>query len=73
MILRSKRQLEIKNWINYNPNMKCEICSKSIETTFMGKILGTYVKGDKGKKHPICFECQKKSNNDKAKILENIK
>jgi len=53
--------------------MKCEICSKNIETTFMGKILGTYVKDDKGKKHPICFECQKKSNNDKARILENIK
>ena len=53
--------------------MKCEICSKNIETTFMGKILGTYVKDANGKKHPICFECQKKSSNDKAKILENIK
>lgn len=53
--------------------MKCEICSKSIEITFMGKILGTYVKDYKGKKHTICFECQKKSNNDKASILENIK
>ena len=52
--------------------MKCEICSKSIETTFMGKILGTYIKDDKGK-HIICFECQKKFSNDKAKILENIK
>ena len=53
--------------------MKCEICSKSIETTFMGKILGTYIKNEKGKKHSICFECQKKFNNNKEKILENIK
>lgn len=53
--------------------MKCEICSKSIGTTFMGKILGTYIKDNKGKKRAICFECQKKFNNDKATILENIK
>jgi len=53
--------------------MKCEICSKSIETTFMGKILGTYIKDNKAKKHTVCFECQKKFNNDKTKILENIK
>ena len=53
--------------------MKCKICSKNIETTFMGKILGTYIRDDKGKKHTICFECQKKFSNDKTKILENIK
>ena len=52
--------------------MKCEICSKNIETTFMGKIFGTYVKDSKGKKHTICFECQKKFQNKKD-ILENIK
>jgi len=39
----------------------------------MGKILGTYIKDNKAKKHTICFECQKKFNNDKTKILENIK
>ena len=53
--------------------MKCEVCNKTIETTFMEKILGTYIKDDKGKKHAVCFECQKSLNNDKAKILENIK
>ena len=53
--------------------MKCEICKNKIETTFMSKILGTYVKDDKGKKHIVCFECQKKFSNDKAKILENLK
>jgi hypothetical protein len=38
---------------------KCEICSKKITETFLGKILGTYVKDAKGKKHIIDFECQK--------------
>lgn len=53
--------------------MKCEICSKAIETTFMNKLLGTYIKDEKGKKHIVCFECQKKLDNDKARILESIK
>ena len=52
--------------------MKCEICSKNIETTFMGKILGTYVKDEKGKKHTICFECQKKFKG-KEEILNAVK
>lgn len=52
--------------------MKCEICRKNIETTFMGKILGTHIKDDKGKKHTVCQECQKKFP-DKTTILENIK
>ncbi|MDP7263129.1 MAG: hypothetical protein QF436_00360 [Candidatus Woesearchaeota archaeon] len=52
--------------------MKCEICSNEIEKTFMGKILGSYTKDDKGKKHTICSECQKKFPT-KEKILENIK
>ena len=51
--------------------MKCKICSKNIETTFMNKILGTYIKDDKGKKHVVCFECQKKFK-DKKEILENL-
>lgn len=53
--------------------MKCEICRKEIESTFMNKILGTYMKDERGKKHAICFECQKKFNNNKKEILENIK
>jgi len=40
--------------------MKCEICRKKIEETFLKKILGTYVKDEKGKKHAVCFECHKK-------------
>ena len=52
--------------------MKCEICNKNIETTFMNKILGTYIKNDKGKKHAICFGCQQKFSNDKARIVEKL-
>ena len=52
--------------------MKCNICKKEIEVTFMNKILGTYVKNNDGKKHTICFECQKKFLT-KKEILENIK
>jgi len=52
--------------------MKCSICSKSIETTFLNKIIGTHIKDAKGKRHPICFECQKKFSS-KEEILKIIK
>ena len=51
---------------------KCSVCKNNIETTFLSKILGTYVKNEKGKKYPVCFECQKNLK-DKDKILGNIK
>jgi len=52
--------------------MKCEACKSKIETTFLSKILGTYVKDEKGKKHTICFECQKKFKG-KEEILNAVK
>ena len=52
--------------------MKCEICKRKVEEIFLKKILGTIVKDEKGKKHIICFECQKKFNNDKKMILEKL-
>ena len=52
--------------------MKCSICSKIIENTFLKKILGTYVKDSKGKLHAVCFECQKKLKS-KEEILKAIK
>jgi len=51
--------------------MKCEICRKKIDETFLKKILGTYVKDEKGKKHAVCFECQKKFSN-KEELLKHI-
>jgi len=52
--------------------MKCEACKSRIETTFLNKLLGTYVKDEKGKKHTVCFECQKKFRS-KEEILNAIK
>ena len=51
--------------------MKCEICKKKIGETFLKKILGTIIKDSKGKKHMICFECQKKFKT-KEEILMNL-
>jgi len=52
--------------------MKCETCHKKIETLFLKKPNGTSIKDDIGKKHWICFECQKIFNNDKKRILSEI-
>ena len=52
--------------------MKCKICNKKIETIYLGKILGTYIKDKIGKKHTVCSECQEKFSNDKEKILDNF-
>jgi len=52
--------------------MKCEICRKNVEETFLKKPIGTYVKDEKGKKHMICFECQKKFRTKDA-VLKNLK
>jgi len=51
--------------------MKCEICKKNIENTFLKKILGTVIKDAKGKKHTVCSECQKKLKT-KEEILKNL-
>jgi hypothetical protein len=51
--------------------MKCEICKKTIAETFLKKIVGTYVKDIKGKKHTICFECQQKFKT-KEEILKKL-
>ena len=51
--------------------VKCEICGKNINETFLNKLIGTYIKDEKGKKHTICFECQKKFKT-KEEIIENL-
>lgn len=33
--------------------MKCSVCKKNVETTFLGKIMGTYY-GDR----VVCRDCQ---------------
>ncbi len=51
--------------------MKCEICKKKIEETFLKKIIGTVVKDAKGKMHNICCGCQK-ALGSKEEILKKI-
>ncbi len=46
--------------------MKCSICNKKIEITFMNKIIGTVYR--KGKKqYGVCNECQKKLSSKEIK------
>jgi hypothetical protein len=46
--------------------MKCSICSKKIETTFMNKIVGTvYTKGKKH--HGVCKDCQSRFTSKEIK------
>ena len=52
--------------------MKCEVCNKSMATTFFGKVKGTYVKDGKSKLRAVCFECQSKFK-DKSQLLQQIK
>ncbi|MDK2849593.1 MAG: hypothetical protein PWP03_600 [Candidatus Woesearchaeota archaeon] len=52
--------------------LKCEICNSKIERTFLGKILGTVIKDERGKLHYVCSNCQAAFNNDKVKMLEEI-
>ena len=40
--------------------MKCDICGTKTDTTFLKKIVGTYMKNSKGKKKIVCPDCQKK-------------
>jgi DNA polymerase II large subunit len=40
--------------------MKCDVCKKKIEETFLKKLIGTYMKNKKGKKKAVCQNCQKK-------------
>lgn len=51
--------------------MKCDICKNKVEETFLEKMLGTYVKDAKGKKHLVCPDCQKKYKT-KEEILKRL-
>ena len=51
--------------------MKCSICGKKIEEIFLKKVIGTYIKDKKGKKHIVCANCQKELGG-KEKILSKL-
>ncbi len=42
--------------------MKCKICGKTIEETFLKKIKGTFIQ-----KKPVCRQCQKDKSADELK------
>lgn len=50
---------------------KCEICKQTIGQTFLSKLIGTYIRDAKGKKHTVCRSCQKQLGS-KEKILEKL-
>lgn len=51
---------------------KCNICNNKVGETFLKKVLGTYVKDQKGKKKLVCSECQRHLK-DKTTVLEKLK
>ena len=46
--------------------MKCDVCKEKIETTFLEKIVGTYVRVN-SKKKLVCNNCQKKYSIDEIR------
>lgn len=51
--------------------MKCEICKKEIKKTILNKPVGTVIKDEKGKKHFVCADCQKKFGS-KGNLLKEL-
>ncbi|MFH0869683.1 MAG: hypothetical protein V1866_01340 [archaeon] len=47
--------------------MKCDICGRKIETTFLNKVIGTVMRDRKGKKKTVCSECQKQNTAEELK------
>ncbi|MFH1588959.1 MAG: hypothetical protein ABIB43_00120 [archaeon] len=50
--------------------MKCDVCGKKVETTFLNKVIGTYMKNKKSKKKLVCKKCQKE--NSKENLLKKL-
>tara|TARA_Y100000034_G_scaffold111983_1_gene145573 strand:+ start:892 stop:1041 length:150 start_codon:yes stop_codon:yes gene_type:complete len=46
--------------------MKCDLCKKTIDETFLNKIIGTYIRVDK-KQRSVCRSCQKENSLDEVK------
>jgi hypothetical protein len=48
----------------------CAVCKSKVETTFLEKPLGTYLRDAKGKRRLVCRECQRTTSIEglKAKL-----
>jgi len=60
-----------KEELDFSDNMvKCDLCGQKIETTFLGKLVGTVAKDSKGKKKNICKNCQSEHGKDLKEKLD---
>ncbi|HLC57456.1 MAG TPA: hypothetical protein VJH95_02710 [Candidatus Nanoarchaeia archaeon] len=50
--------------------VKCELCKKTIDETFLGKLIGTYMMEGRRKK-AVCRECQR--TNSLEEIRKKLK
>ncbi len=53
--------------------MKCAVSGKTIQETYLKKILGTFIKDENGKRFVVSNEIQHEYKNDKQAILTAIK
>lgn len=47
--------------------VKCAICGEKVQTTFLNKLVGTYLRNSKGKREAICQNCQKDNTAEELK------
>jgi hypothetical protein len=47
--------------------MKCDVCGKKIEITFLNKMIGTSMRDAKKKKRNVCSDCQKRYSPEEIK------
>ncbi|MBC8501076.1 MAG: hypothetical protein ISS25_02850 [Nanoarchaeota archaeon] len=50
--------------------MKCDVCGKKVETTFLAKVVGSYIKNKKSKRKLVCNKCQQKYS--KEQLLKKL-
>lgn len=48
---------------------KCALCGEKLQTTFLEKINGTYVRDKDGKKHVVCNACQQQHKDEDLRSL----
>jgi DNA polymerase II large subunit len=47
---------------------KCDLCGQKIQTTFLNKLIGTFVKDKEGKQKVVCSDCQRKHKDIKSQF-----
>ncbi len=39
--------------------VKCDLCKEKVQKTFLGKLLGTFIKSSDGVQKVVCSSCQR--------------